>query len=46
MLNEMRFGRLQADSIARFKSLSRTIQYADGVSATELWVPKYLYHDN
>lgn len=36
MLNEMRFGRLSQSSIAKFKSLSRPINYEDGVSATEL----------
>jgi ATP-dependent DNA helicase PIF1 len=36
MLNEMRFGRLSSQSIARFKSLSREIQYDDGLGATEL----------
>lgn len=41
MLNEMRFGRLSAKSIAKFKSLSRNIEYEDGLAATELWVPTY-----
>ena len=39
MLNEMRFGRLSQKSIARFKSLSRPIQYDDGLAATELYHP-------
>jgi ATP-dependent DNA helicase PIF1 len=38
MLNEMRFGRLSQQSIARFKSLSRAITYEDGLGATELSV--------
>jgi ATP-dependent DNA helicase PIF1 len=37
MLNEMRFGRLTPRSIAKFKSLSRAIQYEDGLDATELY---------
>lgn len=37
MLNEMRFGRLTPKSIAKFKSLSRAIQYEDGLDATELF---------
>jgi hypothetical protein len=36
MLNEMRFGKLSAKSIAKFKSLSRPIEYEDGLEATEL----------
>ena len=36
MLNEMRFGRLSEQSIARFRSLSREIRYEDGLGATEL----------
>lgn len=37
MLNEMRFGRLSQESIARFKSLSRPINDNDGLGATELF---------
>ncbi|GLB43418.1 putative DNA-dependent ATPase and 5'-3' DNA helicase required for the maintenance of both mitochondrial and nuclear genome stability [Lyophyllum shimeji] len=37
MLNEMRFGRLSAKSIAKFRSLSREIEYEDGLTATELF---------
>ncbi|KAG5720073.1 hypothetical protein E4T56_gene8823 [Termitomyces sp. T112] len=37
MLNEMRFGRLSQKSIAKFKSLSRPIDYEDGLAATELF---------
>jgi ATP-dependent DNA helicase PIF1 len=37
MLNEMRFGRMQPDSIRAFQSLSRPIQYDDGLEATELF---------
>lgn len=37
MLNEMRFGRLSQESIARFKSLSRPINDEDGLGATELF---------
>ena len=36
MLNEMRFGRLSAQSVARFRSLEREIVYEDGLGATEL----------
>ena len=36
MLNEMRFGRLSAQSIAKFRSLEREIVYEDGLGATEL----------
>lgn len=36
MLNEMRFGRLSFTSIARFRSLSRDIQYGDDIGPTEL----------
>ncbi|KAF9038484.1 hypothetical protein BJ165DRAFT_391059 [Panaeolus papilionaceus] len=37
MLNEMRFGNLSAQSIAKFKALSRPIHYNDGLGATELF---------
>jgi ATP-dependent DNA helicase PIF1 len=37
MLNEMRFGRLSAKSIGRFKSLARELQFEDGLQATELF---------
>ncbi|KAF5383613.1 hypothetical protein D9615_003724 [Tricholomella constricta] len=37
MLNEMRFGRLTPKSIAKFRSLSREIDYDDGLAATELF---------
>lgn len=36
MLNEMRFGKLSPKSIQKFYSLSREIQYEDGLGATEL----------
>ncbi|KAJ4484600.1 PIF1-like helicase-domain-containing protein [Lentinula lateritia] len=36
MLNEMRFGVLTAQSIAKFRSLSRDIAYDDGLAPTEL----------
>lgn len=36
MLNEMRFGRLTPRSISKFKSLSREIEYGDGLGPTEL----------
>lgn len=39
MLNEMRFGRLTQGSISKFRSLSRAIQYEDGLDATELYAP-------
>lgn len=35
MLNEMRFGQLTADSISKFKGLSRELTY-NGVEPTEL----------
>lgn len=38
MLNEMRFGWLTQRSISRFKSLSREIEYGDGLGPTELCV--------
>lgn len=37
MLNEMRFGKLTARSIQKFRSLARPIAYDDGVEATELF---------
>lgn len=37
MLNEMRFGCLSAASITRFRSLSRYIEYDDGLGPTELF---------
>lgn len=37
MLNEMRFGTLSPESIKKFKSLTREIQYEDGMAATELY---------
>ncbi|KIY71873.1 hypothetical protein CYLTODRAFT_450370 [Cylindrobasidium torrendii FP15055 ss-10] len=37
MLNEMRFGRLSQESIARFKALSRPVHYEDGLEPTELF---------
>ena len=43
MLNEMRFGRLSPKSIYKFKTLSRPIQYDDGLYATELWAFFPLY---
>ncbi|KAJ7763560.1 hypothetical protein DFH07DRAFT_738807, partial [Mycena maculata] len=36
MLNEMRFGCLTQKSVDRFRSLSRPIDYADGLGPTEL----------
>jgi ATP-dependent DNA helicase PIF1 len=36
MLNEMRFGNLSSTSIRKFQSLSRDIEYDDGLEATEL----------
>jgi ATP-dependent DNA helicase PIF1 len=37
MLNEMRFGALSPRSIQKFKSLSRSIEYQDGLGPTELY---------
>lgn len=47
MLNEIRFGELSQRSIARFRSLSRNIDYQDGIEPTQLCVeytlsPPYL----
>ena len=39
MLNEMRLGKLCAQSVAIFKGLDRPIHYDDDVDATELCVP-------
>lgn len=36
MLNEMREGRLEADSVAKFKTLSRALNFDDEMEATEL----------
>lgn len=36
-MNEMRFGKLSASSIAAFKALSRPIHYTDGIEPTELF---------
>lgn len=36
MLNEMRCGRLTLQSILKFRSLSREIEYGDGLGPTEL----------
>lgn len=38
MLNEMRFGNLSPKSINMFRSLSRSIEYDDGLGPTELYV--------
>ena len=37
MLNEMRFGELQPETILAFQSLSRKVQYTDGIEPTELY---------
>ncbi|KAG2117459.1 hypothetical protein DEU56DRAFT_748084, partial [Suillus clintonianus] len=37
MLNEIRYGRLSQESIARSKSLSRPIDYDDGLGVNELF---------
>jgi ATP-dependent DNA helicase PIF1 len=42
ILNEMRFGRLSQSSTAKFKSLSREIEYGDGLGPTELWVRSFV----
>lgn len=39
MLNGMRFGHLDPTTITKFKSLSRTVQYTDGIEPTDLCVP-------
>jgi hypothetical protein len=38
MLNEMRFGQMKPESVARFKALAREVKYEDGINATELYV--------
>ena len=38
MLNEMRFGKLTPGSIDKFKSLSRPLNFDDGIAPTELYV--------
>jgi len=43
MLNEMRFGNLSRASIAKFRSLSRNIDYNDGIGPTELYL--LCFHD-
>ncbi|KAJ2919332.1 hypothetical protein MD484_g1111, partial [Candolleomyces efflorescens] len=37
MLNEMRFGELQPETILAFQNLSRKVQYTDGIEPTELY---------
>jgi len=41
MLNEMRLGKLSAETNVMFKSLSRAIEYDDGIQATELFSTRY-----
>ena len=43
MLNEMRFGRLSEQSIKKFYSLSRPIEYEDGLGPTELYAGPSAY---
>ncbi len=38
MLNEMRLGRITDETVRTFKSLSRNLQFDDGLQATELYV--------
>lgn len=38
MLNEMRLGRISDDTVKTFKSLSRPLQFEDGLEVTELSV--------
>jgi len=37
MLNEMRLGKLSPETIATFRKLNRSIEYEDGIQATELF---------
>jgi hypothetical protein len=37
MLNAMRFGRLDKASIQAFQSLSRPVEYEDGIGPTQLY---------
>ena len=36
MLNDMRFGRLDAEVTLAFRALSREVRYDDGIEPTEL----------
>jgi ATP-dependent DNA helicase PIF1 len=36
MLNEMRLGRISEDTVQTFKSLSRPLEFDDGLDVTEL----------
>lgn len=38
MLNEMRFGRLNSETIKAFQKLSRPVKYTDDIEPTELYV--------
>lgn len=39
MLNEMRLGRISDETVKTFKSLSRPLEFEDGLEFTELSVP-------
>jgi ATP-dependent DNA helicase PIF1 len=42
MLNEMREGKLSQQSIAKFRTLNRELNFEDMLSATELYVSPLL----
>lgn len=39
MLNEIRLGRISDETVRAFKSMSRPLQFPDGLEVTELYVP-------
>jgi ATP-dependent DNA helicase PIF1 len=36
MLNEVRYGKMSPGTVERFQSLSRPVEYSDGIEPTEL----------
>lgn len=42
MLNAMRFGQVDAQTVNEFKKLTRTVEYTDGIGPTQLQVLPYL----
>ena len=44
MLNEMRFGALTNDTIAKFRNLDRRVTYNDGIEPTELYALLFCIH--
>lgn len=41
MLNAMRFGHLEPETVTKFQGLSRPIKYPDGIEPTDLQVSQY-----